>query len=71
MIDGRDLWFPNYVWTGQLDVDNKVHLKNTVDYKIKDKWDNDRLLGDDRPWSSVLIIVLEECEAVVDMVKLW
>ena len=24
MIDGRDLWFPNYVWTGQLDVDNQA-----------------------------------------------
>ena len=44
MIDGRDLWFPNYVWTGQLDVDNQA-LKAYSDYKIKDKWDNDRLLG--------------------------
>ena len=68
MIEGKDLWFPNYVWTGTLDVDKEA-LKTYSDYKIKDKWDNDRLLGDKRPWSSV-DFVLEECEAVVDMVKL-
>ncbi len=67
MISGRDLWFPNYVWTGEFTgIDNDA-LKTYGYEKIKTKYETD-LAKDTRPWSST-DLYLEECPEVEKLVQ--
>lgn len=67
MISGRDIWFPNYVWTGEFNnIDNDA-LKTYGYQKIKEK-DNTELTKDPRPWSST-DLYLEECSEVEKLVQ--
>jgi len=60
MIDGRDLWFPDYVWTGDVkEVDNTI-IKDYAQSVLKEKAMLRALHIDDRPWK-VADLNVEEC----------